>query len=124
MIVENGGDIFLSSKVTRKVLIYAGNSPVSMKMAIEIPAGTYGVCTSAGNVGPSVSFGRADAAIVISKDTALSDAAATLLGNMAKDEEHIADAVNHVVNLPNIIGAMAIVNDKIAAKGDIKLTHP
>ncbi len=95
-----------------------------MKMAIQIPAGTFGVCTSAGRVGPYVSFGIADAAIVISEDTALADAAATRLGNLAKDTDSIAGAVNQIANLPNVVGALAIIGDQIAAKGDIKLTHP
>jgi len=122
VIVENGGDIFISSKVPRKILVYAGNSPVSMKMAIEIPAGVYGICTSAGKVGPSLSFGRADAAIVLSKDCALSDAAATQLGNYINNEADIKNAVTRIISLPNILGAMAICNDKIAASGQIKLT--
>lgn len=122
VIIENGGDIFMSSKIPRKVLIYAGDSPVSMKMAIEIPSGTHGVCTSAGKVGPSLSFGQADAAIVLSKDCALSDAAATQLGNYIKKENDIKSAVNRIISLPNILGAMAVHNDKIAAAGQIKLT--
>ena len=122
VIVENGGDIFISSKSTRKILVFAGNSPVSMKMAIEIPAGTYGICTSAGKVGPSLSFGQADAAIVLSKDCVLSDAAATQLGNYIKDETYLEKSVKKIVSLPNIMGAMAICNDKIAASGQIKLT--
>lgn len=122
VIVENGGDIFISSKVPRKILVYAGTSPASMKMAIEIPAGTYGVCTSAGKVGPSLSFGVADAAIVLSRDCSLSDAAATQLGNYIKNENDIKNAVNRIISLPNILGAMAVCNDKIAASGQIKLT--
>lgn len=122
VIVENGGDIFMSSNVARNILVYAGNSPVSMKMAIEIPEGTYGMCTSAGKVGPSLSFGQADAAIVLSKDCSLSDAAATQLGNFIKNESDIESAVNRIISLPNILGAMAISNDKIAAAGQITLT--
>ena len=122
VIVENGGDIFISSKIPRKILVYAGNSPVSMKMAIEIPVGTYGICTSAGKVGPSLSFGKADAAIVLSRDCALSDAAATQLGNYIKQEDDLESAVKKIMLLPNILGAMAIYDDKIAASGQIKLT--
>ena len=121
-IVENGGDIFICSKTPRKILVYAGNSPVSMKMAMEIPKGIHGICTSAGKVGPSLSFGKADAAIVLSKDCALSDAAATQLGNLISCESDLESAVKHIVSLPNIMGAMAVFNDKIAASGQIKLT--
>ncbi|MBN2879266.1 MAG: UPF0280 family protein [Clostridia bacterium] len=122
VIVENGGDIFISSKSPRKVMVYAGESPVSMNIAIEVPAGTYGICTSAGKVGPSLSFGKADAAIVLSRDCALADAAATQLGNLAKNESDIEAAVSAISSLPGILGAMAVYNDKIAVKGEIKLT--
>lgn len=123
VIVENGGDIYISSKVPRKILVYAGSSPVSMKLAIEIPPGTHGICTSAGTVGPSLSLGLADAAIVLSKDCALSDAAATQLGNYVKNQSDLKSAVKRISSLPNIIGAMAICNDKIAVCGQIKLAH-
>lgn len=122
VIVENGGDIFMSTKKPRKILVYAGNSPVSMKMAIEIPVGTYGICTSAGKVGPSLSFGQADAAIVLSKDCSLADAAATQLGNYIKVKDDLESAVRRIASLPNILGAMAVFDDKIAATGQIKLT--
>lgn len=121
-IVENGGDIFMSSKTPRKILVYAGDSPVSMKMAIDIPAGTFGICTSAGKVGPSLSFGQADAAIVLSKDCSLADAAATQLGNYIKSENDLESAVKQIISLPNIMGAMAVFDDKIAAAGEITLT--
>ena len=121
VIVENGGDIFLSSKVPRKILIYAGSSPVSMKMAIEIPPGTYGICTSSGSVGPSLSLGKSDAAIVVSENCALADAAATRLGNLIKNESDLEIAVKQITLLPGISGAVAVYHDKIAACGQIKL---
>ncbi|MEW6040613.1 MAG: UPF0280 family protein, partial [Elusimicrobiota bacterium] len=63
VIVENGGDIFIKTNKTRKIGIFAGNSPLTGKIAIEIlPQKTpLGICTSAGTVGHSLSFGRADA---------------------------------------------------------------
>ncbi len=121
VIVENGGDIFMSSKVPRNVLIYAGSSPISMKMAIEVPAGTFGICTSAGSVGPSISFGKSDAAIVISHNCALADAAATQLGNLIKSESDLENAVRQITLLQGIEGAVAVYKDKIAACGQIKL---
>ena len=122
VIVENGGDIFISSKSARKILVYAGKSPVSMKIAIEIPAGTFGICTSAGKVGPSLSFGYADAAIVLSKNCSLADAAATQLGNYIKTKDDLPSSIKTILQLPGILGAMAIYDDKIAAAGEIKLT--
>jgi ApbE superfamily uncharacterized protein (UPF0280 family) len=75
-IVENGGDIYMSTGDIRTVAIYAGASPLSMKLGIradtrEIPVS---VCTSSGTVGPSLSFGNADAAVIVSRDAYLADA--------------------------------------------------
>ena len=56
IVVENGGDIFIKSNTTRKVGIYAGSSPLSQKLAIEVaPHDTpLGICTSSGTVGHSL----------------------------------------------------------------------
>ncbi len=121
VIVENGGDIFMSSKTPRKILIYAGTSPISMKMAIEIPSGTFGICTSSGTVGPSLSLGKADAAVVVSRDCALADAAATRLGNLIKSEDAVENAVKQISLVTGVSGALAVYGEKIAACGQIKL---
>ncbi|MEX1376715.1 MAG: UPF0280 family protein [Eubacteriales bacterium] len=121
VIVENGGDIFISSNSAKKILIYAGDSPISMKMAIEIPAGIFGVCTSAGKVGPSLSFGNADAAIVLSKNCALADAAATLLGNYIQSDQNLKESIEKIMKISGVLGAVGICGEKIAAAGQIKL---
>ncbi|GAI25330.1 unnamed protein product, partial [marine sediment metagenome] len=63
IIVENGGDIYLKSLGKRLVGIYAGESPLTGKIGLEI-TGTdtpLGICTSSGTVGHSLSYGKADA---------------------------------------------------------------
>ena len=91
VIVENGGDIFIKSNTPRKVGIYAGQSRLSQRVALEImPHKTpLGICTSSGTVGHSLSFGKADAVVITSKDTFLADAAATAVGNIIKNGEFI-----------------------------------
>ena len=46
-----------------------------------------GICTSAGTVGPSLSFGKADAVVVVCEDVLLADAFATAFGN--KDRKSV-----------------------------------
>lgn len=121
VIVENGGDVYMLSHKPRKAAIFAGNSPLSMQLAIELPAGEWGVCTSAGKVGPSISFGRADAAVVVAHDTALADACATALGNAVKEAEDIARALEGICAIPGVYGAVAVLGDHIGALGNIKL---
>ena len=79
MIVENGGDIFLNSTKRRVVGVYAGESSFSGRIALEIePEETpLGICTSSGTVGHSLSYGKADAVMVLSPSATLADAAAT-----------------------------------------------
>ncbi len=123
VIVENGGDIFLSSKSVRKIGIYAGKSPLSDKLAIEIEPfkSPIGICTSSGTVGHSLSFGKADAAMIVSKDTFLADAAATAVGNKVKSAADIDGALQFAASIEGVDGALIIVGDKLGVWGDIKL---
>ena len=123
VIVENGGDIFLRSKKTRHIGVYAGTSPLSGKLALEIQPETtpLGVCTSSGTVGHSLSFGKADAAIVLSPSAALADAAATAVGNLVKTAEDMSRAIEFVREVDGILGIAIIIGDKMAVWGDINL---
>ncbi|MDY7019594.1 MAG: UPF0280 family protein, partial [Chloroflexota bacterium] len=58
IIVENGGDIFLKVTKKRVMGIYAGRSPLSGKIALEINPGAtpLGICTSSGTIGHSLSL--------------------------------------------------------------------
>jgi len=123
VIVENGGDVFLRSKKQRRIGIYAGNSPLSGKLALEIKPETtpLGVCTSSGTVGHSLSFGKADAAIVLSPSTALADAAATAVGNLVQTAEDMPRAIEFVREVKGITGVVIIVGDKMAVWGEISI---
>ncbi len=59
VIVENGGDIYMATSRERTIGIYAGESPLSLKVGILVQAedSPLGICTSSGTVGPSLSFG-------------------------------------------------------------------
>ncbi len=124
IIVENGGDIFMKTNSKRKVGIYAGNSPLNEKIALEIaPEKTpLGICTSSGRVGHSLSFGKADAAVILAKDTFLSDAVATATGNRVKTAQDIESAIKFASGIKGVEGVLIIVGDKIGAWGDISLT--
>lgn len=125
LVVENGGDIFL--KIERNLLmsVYAGNSPLSEKIGIEIQASDspLGVCTSAGTVGPSVSFGKADAVMIVCKNTAVADAFATGFGNQVKTPDDVQEIINRTEQFPEILSAVIICRDKIGIRGkyEIKL---
>ena len=121
VIVENGGDIFMKADSQRTVAVYAGESPLSLKLGLVIEPGPISVCTSSGTVGPSLSFGHADAAVVVSRDACLADACATRLGNELKSADDIARALDIVTAIPGVSGAVAVVGDRCGAAGDIQL---
>ncbi len=124
VIVENGGDIFLRTRKKRTLGIYAGeDSPFTGKIAIEVVPGEdgLGVCTSSGTVSHSLSFGAADAVVIISKDAALADAAATAAGNVIKRPEDIGKGIEVARAIDGVSGVLAIARDKMGSWGDIKL---
>jgi uncharacterized protein len=123
LIIENGGDIYLHTVTERIISIYAGDSAFSMKTGVVIPPEPHGlgVCTSAGTVGPSLSLGRADAAVVISPDVGLADAVATAVANRIQSTADLAKAVDFASTISGITGVVAIKQDKMAAWGEVEL---
>lgn len=121
--IENGGDIYFASDRDRVVGIYAGGSPLSNKVGIRIAKGMFpvGICTSSGTVGHSLSFGRADAVTVVSKNAYLADAVATAAGNMVKGPEDIKKALDFASGIEGVDGIVAIIGDRIGAAGQIEL---
>jgi len=118
-IVDNGGDISILNDQTVLVGIYAGTSPIK-DLALEVPprAKPLGVCTSSGTVGPSISFGCADAALIVSKDPALADAAATALGNAVQPNVPLAQCFK-AIDKPGIDGALVIRGEEMAIWGEL-----
>ncbi len=121
--IENGGDIYLNSAVERRILVHAGQSVLNEKIALKIkPEMTpCGICTSSGTVGHSLSYGNADAVVVISKNTLLADATATSIGNLVKSANEIETAINFGKEIKGIDGILIIVGEKIGAWGQIEL---
>ncbi len=126
IIIENGGDIFIKTDIKRKILIYAGKSPFSEKIALSIsPEDTpLGICTSAGTLGHSLSFGRADAVVVLSKDTLLADATATAVGNIVKEAHDINKGIEYGTAIKGIEGILIVIGDRMGAWGRIELVKP
>lgn len=121
VMVENGGDIFLQRSKNCCVGIFAGESPLSNKIGVQVEQATMplGICSSSGSIGHSLSLGTADAVTVLAKDTTLADTVATRLGNEMQDD------INHVLDIAktftNILGVVIIKDDKLGAWGDIEL---
>jgi ApbE superfamily uncharacterized protein (UPF0280 family) len=125
VIVENGGDIYLKSLKKRLIGIYAGQSPLSGKLALEIKGEEtpMGICTSSGTVGHSLSFGKADAVIVLSPSATLADAAATAIGNLVIQRGDIPLGIEFAQSIDGVKGVIIIKDDKMGLWGEVKV-HP
>ena len=123
VIVENGGDIFIRTSRIRKVGIFAGNSPLSNRVALEIrPEYTpLGICTSSGKVGHSLSFGQADAVVVLSPSVALADAVATAGGNLVQTVDDLEKTLEFAAGIKGVSGMIIIKDDRLAVWGNVKL---
>ena len=121
IIVENGGDLYLDVQEERHIAIVT-NSPAFEGLTLKIPGkqGSLGICTSSGTLGHSLSFGKADAATVLSHNAILADAAATALGNRVKKIEDIGAAMEWIQTIPEVTGALVIIKDKLGAWGEIQ----
>jgi hypothetical protein len=123
-IIENGGDIYLRTRQERRAVIYAKDSPYSGKIAIRLKPSdaSYGMCTSSASVGHSLSMGKTDAVCVMGKSALFTDGLATLLGNLVKAEDDIAEGLETGQAFPGVTGILIILGEKLGAWGDLELT--
>ncbi|MEN2984963.1 MAG: UPF0280 family protein [Dictyoglomaceae bacterium] len=118
VIVENGGDIFLSSKKERIVSIFAGESPWSNKLGILVPPSqALGICTSSATVGPSLSFGNADAVVIVSESAIFADALATAVGNMIQKPEDIDLGIEYAKGFKEVCEVIIILGEHLGIWG-------
>lgn len=123
VVVENGGDLFISTEGPVVVGLFAGDSPLSMKMGIRImpSRGGIGVCTSSGTVGHSRSAGLADAVCVISRSCALADAAATAIGNQVRSRPDVEPAIASGRKIAGVLGIVVVIGRQMGAWGQVEL---
>ena len=109
-IIDNGGDIALIADRPVRVGVHAGGAALSNRIAFVVPPQEkiLGICTSSATVGPSVSFGIADAVTIFSHDVALADAWATAVCNEIRpDDRSVLDRVDAA----EVDGIFAIMGD-------------
>jgi ApbE superfamily uncharacterized protein (UPF0280 family) len=123
VIVENGGDVFLKTNEPVTIGIYAGNSPLSLKLGLRVDSSKApsAVCTSSGTVGHSLSLGEADAVCVVSDSCSLADAAATSIGNLVQTKRDIKQAIDTGKLIKGIKGLAVILDDDIGLWGELDL---
>lgn len=119
VIVENGGDIYADANSDMDISVFAGQSPLSEKVGLHIPAAAFpcGICTSSGTVGPSLSLGRADAMMIVCKDVLLADSYATAFANRIQTVNDLQPVIDRIQTIPDILGALAVKDDRLAVCG-------
>jgi len=112
-LVENGGEIACISNKPINVGIYAGPSPLSGRIGFQLLSddSPIGIATSSATVSHALSFGNADAAIVIARSAALADAAATAVCNAVKGfdaEASVQSGLEVAETIPKVRAAVVI----------------
>ena len=120
-IVENGGDIFLAAADAVTVGLYAGDHPLSGRLALRIPPERLplSVCSSSSRFGHSLSFGDCDLATIVARDCVLADAAATLAANSVKTEADVEPVLERVMAISGIQAVLLIKGDRVGMAGDL-----
>jgi ApbE superfamily uncharacterized protein (UPF0280 family) len=123
VIVENGGDVFLRTRQAVTAAVFAGGSPLSLKVGIRVGGGDAptAVCTSSGSVGHSISFGNADAVCVVAGCCALADAAATAIGNRVRSKADITRGIEAGKRIEGLRGILVVAADRLGAWGEIEV---
>lgn len=123
VLVENGGDIYADLTSDMDISVFAGQSPLSGKVGLHIPAGDFplGICTSSGTVGPSLSFGRADALMIVCSDVALADSYATAFANRIRSVDDLQPVIDSISEQSGILSAIAVKDDRMAMCGRFEL---
>jgi ApbE superfamily uncharacterized protein (UPF0280 family) len=123
VVVENGGDVFLHTATPQTIAIFAGESPLSNKIGIRVEASRtpMGVCTSSGTIGHSLSLGKADAVVVLSRSACLADAAATAIGNRVSGKGDLASGIRFGQKIKGVEGLVIILGDELGIWGEVEL---
>jgi len=123
VIVEHGGALWISARERVLVGIYAGLSSLSERLCVEVTPERcpIGICASSAKVGPSLSFGNADAFLVACADGALADALATACGNAVRTSVDLERVVEETGSRPGVLMALGIKADRMAASGSLRI---
>lgn len=123
VVIENGGDIYINVQDSIVIGVYAGDSPLSMKIGLKFDSieKPFSVCTSSGTIGHSLSLGSSDAVCVVSDSALIADAAATSIGNHVKSEADIDLAIRFGRNIKGVRGIVVISGDKLGMWGEINI---
>ncbi|WP_424732011.1 UPF0280 family protein [Methanoregula sp.] len=122
-VIDNGGDIALVSDRDVRVGVHAGTAPLSDKIAFVVPPHNtpFGICTSSATVGPSISFGIADAVTIFAPDPLLADAWATAVCNQVRPDDR---SILEQIDPDKVQGVFAIMGEIVIKWGVVPPVVP
>lgn len=117
IVVENGGDVFALLERPLDLCLYAGPDKPSVPLELPPSPEGAGIATSSAGIGPSISLGAADAAMVAADNAALADACATALANRIKSPRDLRPALEWAVSVKGVNAAAAVCENQTALLG-------
>jgi len=120
-IVENGGEISMRMSKKTVIGVYTGKD-FNFGLILDNPYEKIGVSTSSSSVSHALSFGEADAAVVVAENAALADAVSTYVGNIVKTGcyKSIEDAVRKALSIRGVKGCVIYCDGLISFGGSVK----
>lgn len=122
VVIENGGDLYLNLTEPLLVRLLAPTSPFNNQIGVRVN-GEVGVATSSARSGHSLSFGRADAVLVVSPSAALADALATAYCNKVLEAEDVQKSCERLVAESGVIGAIVALDETLAVGGELEVVR-
>jgi len=121
VLVDNGGDIYLSAESEIVVGLFAGENAVSRRLGLRIEPAMMplAICSSSSQMGHSLSLGHCELACVVSQDAALAAAAATRACNSVKRPRDIQPTLEMIVSIPNVSGVIIVEEGRIGLAGNL-----
>lgn len=118
--VDNGGDIALrlDEPATLEVFSEPGSAS-AFALELERAERHIGICTSSGRLGHSISFGNADAVVIMAEDAVLADAFATAVANRVSTADDLKTCFDGLREVQGIIGGLAMCEGSVATFGHI-----
>ena len=117
--IENGGDIALKNTEESVITVFPGNSDIKEKILMTLPAGRWGVASSSGIFGHSLSLGHADLVTVIEENANKADSFATAIANQITPG---CEPLEILDNYKDLKAILIIWKDKIWYRGEFDLS--
>jgi ApbE superfamily uncharacterized protein (UPF0280 family) len=119
IIIENGGDIALTNIQESKVLVYPGAAGITGMIMIKLPPGRWGIASSSGKFGHSLSLGQADLVTAVAKNATEADSFATAIANRVTPG---VDPRRLLTQYANLDAILIVRNGKLWYRGEFELS--